>query len=146
MATGAFSVLDDVRNVFADTSYFFALLCARDPQSVRAKQIALELGRRDIRVATSWEIVVETATLLRYRLAFEPVKSFLTVVLPGIAVLAPTEEERLLACETFLRRSREMKLSLCDALSYVIVSKRLDWAPCLTFDKDLAALGLTVVR
>jgi hypothetical protein len=54
--------------------------------------------------------------------------------------------KRSLAVKVFLERSRERELSLCDAVSYAIVSKRLDWAPCLSFDADFASLGLTILR
>ena len=56
----------------------------------------------------------------------------------------PVQAERDAAIQLFLRRSRDLKLSLCDVISYMIVSTRLDWSPCLTFDADFAALGLTI--
>ena len=45
------------------------------------------------------------------------------------------------------RRGRriERRLSLCDAISFVVITTLLDRPPCLTFDDDFRALGLTVV-
>jgi predicted nucleic acid-binding protein len=58
-------------------------------------------------------------------------------------VIQPDEGDRISAIRPFLRKPR---LSLCDALSYAVVSTRLEWAPCLSFDADFRAMGLTVVR
>ncbi len=83
---------------------------------------------------------------LNYRMGFRESKVFLTEVVPGITVLHPGEGERKTAVDFYLRRSGSRRLSLCDAISYVMVSTPLDWAPCLSFDDDFAALGLIVVR
>jgi predicted nucleic acid-binding protein len=73
-------------------------------------------------------------------------KIFLADIKPDLILVYPVQAERDAAIQLFLRRSRGLKLSLCDVISYTIVSTRLDWAPCLAFDADFAALGLTVLR
>jgi predicted nucleic acid-binding protein len=146
MAGKALHSLGNAREVFADTSYFFALLNIRDPHHGRAVRISDELATRGLEVYVTWEIVVETVTLLRYRASFELARIFLTKGLPEITVLYAYEAERELATKVFLQRGREQELSLCDALSYVVVSTRLHWVPCLSFDTDFTALGLTIVR
>jgi predicted nucleic acid-binding protein len=146
MAGEAHYSLGNAREVFADTSYFFALLNVRDPHHNRALRISEELATRGLEVYATWEIVVETVTLLRYRTTFELPRIFLTRGLPEITVLYPYESERELAIKVFLQRGREQELSLCDALSYVVVSTRLNWVPCLSFDADFSALGLTILR
>jgi predicted nucleic acid-binding protein len=62
-----------------------------------------------------------------------------------LTTLQPDEDDRVAAIRLFLGK-RDRKLSLCDALSYVVVSAHLDWVPCLSFDADFRAMGLTVVR
>jgi len=86
------------------------------------------------------------ATLLRYRAGFATSEIFLSTVVPEIEVIHPADIERSVGVQIFLQRSRERKLSLCDAISYAIVSTRLNWIPCLSFDEDFGALGLTVIR
>jgi predicted nucleic acid-binding protein len=132
--------------VFADTSYFFALLHPRDPHHADAVEISEKIARERLTVYTTWEVVVETATLLRYRANFELARMFLLDVLPDLVVIYPLEAEREAAIQMFIRRSRDLKLSRCDAISYIVVSTRLNWAPCLAFDADFGALGLTIVR
>ena len=94
----------------------------------------------------TWDVVVELVALLRYRLSFRASEIFLKDVMPGLSVIHPNDAEREAAIAYYLKHSIHRRLSLCDALSYVIVSTRLDWAPCLSFDDDFAAMGLTVVR
>ncbi len=134
------------RRVFADTSYFFALLHPRDSDHSKALEISEAVARDRLAVYTTWEVVIETVTLLRYRASYESARMFLQEVAPELIIVYPLVAEREAAMQFFLRRARDLKLSLCDAISFVIVSTRLHRAPCLTFDADFAALGLTVVR
>ena len=89
---------------------------------------------------------MEAVALLRYRAGFDLAKIFLAEVKPDLILIYPVQAERDAAIQLFLRRRRDLRLSLCDVMSYTIVSTRLDWAPCLTFDADFAALGLTILR
>jgi predicted nucleic acid-binding protein len=138
-------VLESAGRAFADTSYFFALLNARDPDHAAAMRIAQQIAIGQIAVFTTWDVVSETATLLRYRLAHGAAAQFLIRLIPDFTVIQPDEDDRIAAIRLFLRK-RDLKLSLCDALSYAIVSTHLEWAPCLSFDADFRAMGLTVVR
>jgi len=138
--------LESAREVFADTSYFYALLNPRDEHHLRALYISKQVESRGAAVYTSWDVFVETVTVLRYRASYDLAKLFIRVAPESVTILFPLEAERGLAVKVFLDRSRERELSLCDAVSYAIVSTRLAWAPCLSFDADFAALGLTVLR
>jgi len=146
MASAARFSAESKRRVFADTSYFLALLRPRDTHHSEAVEISEEVVRERLTVYTTWEVVVETATLLRYRANFESARMFLLDVVPHLVVIQPLEAEREAAIQTFVRRGRDLRLSLCDAISYIIVSARLNRAPCLTFDADFVALGLTILR
>ncbi len=46
----------------------------------------------------------------------------------------------------FLRQAARHRLSFCDAVSFVVVTAVLGNIPCLSFDRDFAQLGLTVIR
>jgi len=145
METSPSPVLEGAGRAFADTSYFFALLNGRDPDHSAAMRIAQQIAIGQVEVFTTWDVVSETATLLRYRLTHAAAAKFLTRLVPDLAVLQPDENDRIAAIRLFLRK-RDLKLSLCDALSYVVVSTHLEWTPCLSFDADFRAMGLTVVR
>jgi uncharacterized protein len=146
MESAVLSLAGSAHKVFADTSYFFALLDPRDSSHEKAVEISQAVTNLRLNVYTTWDVVVETVTLLRYRSGFDLAKIFLTDVKPDLILVYPAQAEREAAIQLFLRRSRDLKLSLCDLISFTIVSTRLDWAPCLTFDADFAALGLTILR
>jgi predicted nucleic acid-binding protein len=140
------SSAENAHKAFADTSYFFALLNPRDPNHHNAVEVSQEVANRRLNVYTTWDVATETVTLLRYRANFELARIFLTEVIPGLILVHAVEAERQAAVQIFLRRSRDRKLSLCDAISYTVVATRLNWAPCLAFDADFAALGLTILH
>ena len=138
-------LLESAGRAFADTSYFLALLSAKDPAHAAALRIAQQIAIGQIDVFTTWDVVSETTTLLRYRWTHRAATKFLTRLIPDLSVLLPDEDDRIAAIRLFVSK-RDWKLSLCDALSYVVISTRLEWAPCLSFDADFRAMGLTVVR
>jgi hypothetical protein len=45
----------------------------------------------------------------------------------------------------FSRMSREHRISLCDAISAIVVKHRLGSIPCLALDDDFRRLGLSVI-
>ncbi len=47
--------------------------------------------------------------------------------------------------EIFRQHGRSRRLSFCDAISFVVVTTLLDHMPCLAFDEDFRAIGLTVI-
>jgi len=145
METSPSPVLEGAGKAFADTSYFYALLNAQDPDHPKALRIAEQILLAHAEVFATWDVISETATLLRYRMNYTAARKFLTQLVPELTVVQPTEDDRVSAIQLFLQK-RDWKLSLCDALSYVVVSTYLEWAPCLGFDADFRALGLTVVR
>ncbi len=132
--------------VFGDTSYFYALADPKDEHHVRALVLSREVAAAGASLFTTWDVVVECVTMLRYRLGYAAAARFLWTLEIGLTVFHPSDDDRSRAIESFLSRSRVRALSLCDAISYVVVSRHFDWAPCLAFDSDFAALGLTVWR
>jgi predicted nucleic acid-binding protein len=53
--------------VFCDTSYFYACADTDDMQHRRALALADEAARRRTQLWTTWDVISETVTLLRYR-------------------------------------------------------------------------------
>lgn len=66
-------------------------------------------------------------------------------VMPTLRMAEYGSRLRVEAEEVFRQYGRERRLSLCDAISFVVITTLLDRPPCLTFDDDFRALGLTVV-
>jgi predicted nucleic acid-binding protein len=102
-------------------------------------------GRR-LALCTTWDVMSETVALLRYRRGFVDALAFLTDVRPHLRVVSYGERVRAEAEEIFRRFERDRRLSLCDAVSFVVVTTLLERCPCLAFDEDFRALGLTVLH
>ena len=139
------SIPEGTRTVYADTSFFYAAIDRRDRNHTRAEVLSREIREQSVEVVTTWEVVVETVTLLRYRHSYMATQVFVRRVLPTLNLAYLSESERAKALILFGRTSRERKISLCDAISAVVVKERLASIPCLAFDEDFQSLGLAVI-
>ncbi len=129
---------------FCDTSFFFASLYPGDTNYGRAGDILAECQEQAVTLHTTWDVVSETVTLLRYRASYKTAVQFLDVIKPSLAIVRYDDSTRSAAEEVFKKLSKDKKLSYCDALSFVIITGLLDNLICLTFDNDFRSLGLTV--
>lgn len=77
----------NLKAVFADTSLFYALLDARDPDHEAALRLAKGVERRQLPILTTWEGVVETVTLLRVRHSYQAALIFIEEILPHLNVV-----------------------------------------------------------
>jgi predicted nucleic acid-binding protein len=93
---------------------------------------------------TTWDIISETVTLLRYRASYNIAVKFLDDVKPTLFIVLYDDSVRIVAEKVFKKLSRDKRLSFCDAISFVVITHLLDNIPCFTFDKDFRSLGLTV--
>ena len=131
--------------VFCDTSYFYACADADDMYHRRALALADQAATRGTQLWTTWDVISETLTLLHYRHSSAAPIRFLDDVKPGLHVVDYGANVRVEAEQVFRRRSRDHRLSFCDAISFVIVTTLLDGIPCLAFDQDFRGLGLQVI-
>jgi len=131
--------------VFCDTSFFYACLDPADTNHGRANTILAEASATGSAFCTTWDVIGETVTLLRYRRSFRTALAFLDEVKPALHLLPYGDGVRLEAERLFRNYGRDHRLSFCDAISFVVVTTLLDHAACLTFDRDFRSLGLTVL-
>jgi predicted nucleic acid-binding protein len=131
--------------LFADTSFFYALLDRKDQDHRAAKALASWVQNQQVPLVATWEIVVETVTLLRYRYSYQAAMTFIGQILPQLNLIYLTTEDRAKALDWFRRLSRDKRISVCDAVSYLVVREHLNFIPCLAFDEDFEQLGLTVL-
>ena len=132
--------------VFCDTSYFYACADADDMYHRRALALTDQAAGRGTQMWTTWDVIGETLTLLRYRHSSAAAIRFLDDVKPGLHVVNYGANVRGEAEQVFRRRSRDHRLSFCDAISFVVVTTLLDHMPCVAFDEDFRGLGLTVIN
>ena len=132
--------------VFCATSFFYACLDPSDTHHEAGSDLVERAVRSATDLLTTWDVVSETVTLLRYRATYQAARAFVTTIRPSLEIVTYGDEVRTEAEQVFLRLGKERRLSYCDAVSYVVVSRQLDHLPCLAFDRDFLALGLTVLR
>lgn len=130
--------------VFCDTSFFFASLCPDDSNYKKAGELLEYCKNNAVTLYTTWDIISETVTLLRYRASYNIAVKFLDNVKPTLFIVPYNDSVRTVAEEVFKKLSIDKRLSFCDAMSYVVITHMLDNIPCFTFDKDFRSLGLTV--
>lgn len=131
--------------VFCDTSFFHACLDPSDTHHPEAGDLVRQATAARVGLWTTWDVVSETATLLRYRVSYASALSFVDGLCPQLHLVEYGADVRTAALDVFRRYGRDHRLSLCDAISFVVVTTLLDRMPCLTFDEDFRRLGLTVL-
>ncbi|MBI3636468.1 MAG: PIN domain-containing protein [Candidatus Rokubacteria bacterium] len=131
-------------HVFCDTSFFHATLDPSDAHHREARELVTEATGR-VGLWTTWDIVSETVTLLRYRAGYPSALTFVDGLVPRLRLVEYGAEVRAQALDVFRRYSRDHRLSLCDAISFVVVTTLLERMPCFAFDEDFRRLGLTVI-
>lgn len=131
--------------LFCDTSFFYACFDQRDANHKHAKAMAAEATAAGATLTTTWDIISETVTLLRYRRNFQAALAFLTEVKPQLRIVPVGDGVRGEAEHIFRQYGHDHRLSFCDAVSFVVVTTLLDHIPCLAFDEDFRGLGLTVI-
>jgi predicted nucleic acid-binding protein len=103
--------------VFCDTSYFCACADTDDMHYRTALTLAGEAARRRTQLWTTWDVISESVTLLRYRHRSAAAIRFLDNVKPGLHVMDYGANIRVEAEQVFRRHSRDHRLSFCDAVS-----------------------------
>ncbi len=131
--------------VFCDTSFFHACLDPSDTHHPQAGDLVRQATAARVELWTTWDVVSETATLLRYRVSYASALSFVDELCPRLHLVEYGTEVRASAVDVFRRYGRDHRLSLCDAISFVVVTTLLERMPCFAFDEDFRHLGLTVI-
>ena len=131
---------------FCDTSFFFASLCPKDINHKRAGEVLEDALDQEIVLWTTWDIISETVTLLLCRFNSKAAIQFLDEIKPVLNIVYYDDSLRAEAERVFRLFVKDKKLSFCDAISYVILRTVLSDIACLSFDRDFAGLGLTVIQ
>ena len=131
--------------VFCDTSFFYACFDPHDVNHRRAQAVTAKAASSGAILCTTWDIISETVTVLRYRQHYRSALIFLNDIKPGLRIISYGSRVREEAEHVFRQYGRDHRLSFCDAISFVIVTTLLDHMPCFPFDEDFRGLGLTVL-
>ncbi|MDA0311766.1 MAG: PIN domain-containing protein [Gemmatimonadetes bacterium] len=120
-------------SLFVDTSAWYAAADTADVSNPRAKEI-LSAGEP---LLTTDHILVETWTLLRWRLGRPAAEAFWDGLRSGVATLEPVGPADLQAAWTMGRDFPDQDFSLVDRTSFAVM-ERLGLQRAATLDADFA--------
>lgn len=125
--------------VFVDTSAFLAVLDADDENHARASQVWQDLVTREISMACSNYVLVETFALAQNRLGLPAAKAFQEDILPLVAVEWIDEVSHRAAVSALFTANRR-RLSLVDCASFETM-RRSGISTAFTLDRHFAEQG-----
>lgn len=120
-------------SVFVDTSVWYAAADSTDVSNARAKEI-LSAGEP---LVTTDHVLVETWTLLRWRLHRGAAETFWQGLRGGVATLEPVGAADLQAAWTIGRDFPDQDFSLVDRTSFAVM-ERLGLERAASFDDDFS--------
>lgn len=132
--------------VFCDTSFFFATLYPKDINYQKAGCLLKESTKSEVSFYTTWDVISETVTLLRYRYSYKAALRFLDEIKPALCLVYYDDSVRKEAELIFRKFSKDQKVSFCDAISFVVVTTVLGGISCFSFDKDFKRFGLNIIE
>ena len=128
---------------FIDTSAFYAVLCADDPNHVAARTTWLDLlSQPDDLVCTNY-ILIESFALIRNRLGMQAVRSFQEDVIPLLGIEWMDAIQHQAAISALLTAGRR-QLSLVDCASFETM-RRLGITTAFPFDPHFKEQGFTCI-
>lgn len=129
--------------VFVDTSAVLALLVPTDVHHTRARRAFAQLAADEARLITTSYTLVECYALIGRRLGLDALTAFRADFAPllDVAWIGSDEHERGL---DVLAESRSARLSLVDAVSFVVARDR-DIERVFAFDPHFTKAGFTAV-
>jgi len=136
--------LEGLHAVFCDASFFIALFSKKDSRHKRALQLFKEIKEERIAIHTSWFVISESMTVLRYQYGYTEALAFnQSIDLYTIHQSAQSQHQQAIA--VFNLSNKDKKISFVDALTRVLIYGELKKMPALSFDSDFKALGLTTI-
>jgi predicted nucleic acid-binding protein len=133
------------RDLFVDTSGFFALLDARDPLHQAARRLLLKAQAAKRRLVTTDYVLDETATLFKARGEGPLAEPFFERVFQSAACRVEwTDEAAFQTVRAFFIKHADQAWSFTDCVSFCAM-KELRLQEALTTDRHFEQAGFTVL-
>jgi predicted nucleic acid-binding protein len=136
--------LKGLHAVYCDASFFVALFSKKDSKHKRALELFKEIKEERIAIHTSWFVISESMTVLRYQYGYTEALSF-NQSIDLYKIHQSTQSQHQQAVAVFNLFNKDKKISFVDALTRVHIFGELKKIPALSFDSDFRALGLTTI-
>lgn len=124
-------------SLFVDTSVWYAAADSDDASNPRAREILSSAASAGQPLITTDHVLVETWTLLRWRLHRDAAETFWRGIRGGVAELESVGDADLEAAWAIGRDFADQDFSLVDRTSFAVM-KRLGLDRVGTFDDDFA--------
>jgi predicted nucleic acid-binding protein len=131
------------REVFVDTSAFYAAVDTADDQHHPAGALLDRMFSEDITLVTTSCVVVEATALLQARLGLKAARVFLDSVVPPLDIAWVEADLHARGLEAWLAAGRR-SLSLVDCISFALMHE-LHLDTVFTLDRHFAEQGFRVV-
>jgi uncharacterized protein len=133
------------KGVFADTSFFFALVAKRDPAHQAAVDAYAKLLRAHGQLFTTDYVIDETLTLTKARINAQTALALLDRIEASEAVaMEDIAPERFVAAKTYFRKHADHGYSFTDCTSFVLM-RELKITAALTTDRHFKEAGFEVL-
>jgi predicted nucleic acid-binding protein len=133
------------KSVFADTSFFFALVAKRDPAHQAAVDAYAKLLRAGAQLCTTAYVVDETLTLTKARINAQTAVTLLDRIEASEAVaMEDIAPERFVSAKTYFRKHADHGYSFTDCTSFVLM-RELKITAALTTDRHFKEAGFEVL-
>lgn len=133
------------RDIFVDSSAFFAILNRSDHHFEDAQRILARAANERRRLITSNFIIAETHALLLTRMNPLTATRFLQETEVSSMVIARAQERDEASARSIIYSYRDKTFSLTDAISFAIM-ERLEIRLAFTFDRDYSQYGFEAIR
>ena len=132
--------------VFVDASAFIALYNRNDSCHGKAVLISRELAEKEVTLAVAYEVVLETATVLRRKIGLRAAADFLHHIQSGVfLILSVDEAVRRRAEDIFLKRKKPKDLGLFDCL-YFSLMETYEIHHAFSFDSHFTKSGINCLN
>jgi uncharacterized protein len=138
----------DIKRVFVDTSAWIDLMNSKERHHTAAVTFHKGLAPMTLRI-TSWGIVSETFTWIRYHIGYREASRWLSLKdsleNQGFLQVVYPDSQMELGVRKVIGRFHDQQLSYVDAFSLALIQSRPDIDAIFAFDHHLALAGIPVL-
>jgi len=138
----------DIKRVFIDTSAWIDLMNSNERHHTAAVNFHKSLTPMTLRI-TTWGIVSETYTWIRYHIGYREASRWLTLKDSledqGFLQVVCPDHQMEIGVQKVISRFQDQQLSYVDAFSLALIQSRPDIDAIFAFDHHMSLAGISVL-
>jgi len=140
--------ISDIKRVFIDTSAWIDLMNSNERHHTAAVNFHKSLTPMTLRI-TTWGIVSETYTWIRYHIGYREASRWLTLKDSledqGFLQVVCPDHQMEIGVRKVISRFQDQQLSYVDAFSLALIQSRPDIDAIFAFDHHMSLAGIPVL-